>query len=107
MSTETRLGADTKRAEYRAYLCSMIDHGCDCLALDFDWWAQVVVADDLRTDLQHVADDARDAVRQRPYDDRHVYGFAYLASAVRYNSQAEAQATADGVYQGLNARVPL
>lgn len=30
-----------RRAEYRAYLCSMSDHGCECLALDFAQWALV------------------------------------------------------------------
>ena len=32
-------------AEYRAYLCMMSDHGCDCVALDFDHWLTVWVAD--------------------------------------------------------------
>lgn len=107
-AAEAEIAADAQRhAEYRAYLCMTIDHGCDCLALDFERWHQVVVADDLRTDLQRTADDARDAVRRKPYDDRHVYALAYLASAVRRNSQADAVGTADGVEQGIAARVPL
>lgn len=31
-------------AEYRAYLCMMSDHGCECVALDFDHWLAVWVA---------------------------------------------------------------
>jgi hypothetical protein len=29
-------------AAYRAYLCSMSDHGCECIALDFSAWMQAV-----------------------------------------------------------------
>jgi hypothetical protein len=102
------IAADVERhAEYRAYLCSMIDHGCDCLALDFDRWAQVVVADQLVTDLQRLADMARDDVRRRPYNERHIYAVGYLLAAIRSLSQDRARATADGVEQGLAARVPL
>jgi hypothetical protein len=102
------LAADAERhAEYRAYLCSMADHGCECIALDYDLWAQVVAADGLRTDLQRTADHARDAVRRQPYPDRHVYAVGYLTSAVRLDSQADARAVADGIQQGINARVPL
>lgn len=32
-------------AEYRAYLCMMSDHGCECVALGFDAWLTVWVAD--------------------------------------------------------------
>jgi hypothetical protein len=107
-AARAEIAADAERhAQYRAYLCSMIDHGCDFLALGFDRWAQVAAADQLRTDLQRVADHARDSVRRQPYPDRHVYALGYLTSAVRNSSQAEARATADGVEQGLDARVPL
>jgi hypothetical protein len=30
-----------RHAEYRAYLCMMTDHGCDCVALPFEAWEQV------------------------------------------------------------------
>lgn len=30
-----------RHAEFRAYLCSMADHGCECIALDFQAWALV------------------------------------------------------------------
>lgn len=29
---------DILHAEYRAYLCMMSTHGCECVALDFDHW---------------------------------------------------------------------
>ncbi len=32
---------EARHAEYRAYLCMMSDHGCECVALAFDQWAQV------------------------------------------------------------------
>jgi len=102
------IAADEQRhAEYRAYLCSMADHGCECLALDFDRWAQVVAADQLVTELQHVADDARDVVRRRQLDERYPVAFGYLKGAVLYRSQDEARATVKGIDQGLSARVPL
>jgi hypothetical protein len=37
-----RLAAE-RRAEYRAYLCSMYAHGCACVALGFDEWVRVGV----------------------------------------------------------------
>lgn len=33
--------AAERHREYRAYLCSMTDHGCLCIALGFDEWAAV------------------------------------------------------------------
>jgi hypothetical protein len=33
--------AAERRREYTAYLCSMADHDCACLALGFDDWARV------------------------------------------------------------------
>jgi len=30
-----------RHVEYQAYLCMMTDHGCECVALDFEAWAQV------------------------------------------------------------------
>lgn len=95
------------RAEYHAYLCSMIDHGCDCLALDFERWHQVVIADQLVTDLQHLADLTRDDVRRRPYERRHTYAVGHLMHAIRHVNQDRARAVADGVEQGIAARVPL
>lgn len=35
---------DRVHAEYRAYLCMMSDHGCDCVALDFDEWTTLAVS---------------------------------------------------------------
>ena len=29
---------------YQAYLCSCIDHGCDCLALSFTEWRELVAS---------------------------------------------------------------
>lgn len=99
--------AAQRRAEYDAYVCMTYDHGCGCLALNFDQWAQVVIADQLVTFLQHVADEARDAVRSKPYDDRRAFALGYLKVSVLNRSQAEAQAVVEGIDQGLNARVPL
>jgi len=36
---------DILHAEYRAYLCMMSDHGCDCVALSFDGWLLVWAGD--------------------------------------------------------------
>ena len=30
------------RVEYTAYLCTLCDHGCQCLALSFDEWKALV-----------------------------------------------------------------
>lgn len=31
-------------AQYQAYLCSMDEHGCYCVALEFDQWRELIIA---------------------------------------------------------------
>jgi hypothetical protein len=38
MSVNPEVVEDILYAEYRAYLCMMSTHGCECVALDFDHW---------------------------------------------------------------------
>lgn len=40
------LATEDLHAEYRAYLCMMTDHGCDCVALEFVDWLKTL-ADDI------------------------------------------------------------
>lgn len=42
--TRTDAAEAILHAEYRAYLRMMSDHGCECVALDFDRWLMVWVA---------------------------------------------------------------